>query len=186
MDLASKDLTQRVKKAIFWIIGVGLILSVGIMVFLFTAKISIFAISGSSMEPLLQDRDSVVIRQEKNVERDQIFVFDMPRSWKYADENKTLIKRVAAVPGDLLEYDGQSFFVNGEPIYHTSQEGFKYECEAGEEGYSHILTKSEIFALGDNAPVSLDSRRIFCDGDSKNMYIQQRNMVDYGNIILKF
>lgn len=185
MDLASKELKSRIKKIILWTIIGSLIISFSVLVFLFNSGLSLFAISGSSMEPTLQDKSSIVIQKEKSIAINQIAVFDKPKSWDYMkDKDTVLIKRIAAVPGDVLEFDGKSILVNGEVSYSVDTN--KYECSAGEVGYKHTLSNKEIFVMGDNAQVSLDSRRIFCDGDTENIFIPYNNIVSYGKIAIKF
>lgn len=133
------------------------------------------------MEPYLHNGDNVVLKQSKAPEPGEIFVFRKPASWSYLGTGEhVLIKRIAAVPGDTLTYDGKRFAVNGKTIYNLSKDN--YQCSKGQVGYSHRLTPQEVFVLGDNASVSLDSRRIFCDGSPKNAYISNSLAVDFGRV----
>lgn len=137
------------------------------------------------MEPTFKNRDSVVLKQETAPEIDQISFFHKPESWEYMGEDESiLVKRIAAAPGDTLEFDGKSFIVNGEESYTLSTDN--YVCEAGTIDYKHTLSKNEVFVMGDNAKVSLDSRRIFCDGDTEHIYIPSQDMIDFGHILMKF
>lgn len=137
------------------------------------------------MEPTLKDRDSVILEQAKEIENGQIIFFDKPISWKYESQDSTvLVKRVAAIPGDTITYDGESFLVNGEVAYSLSEDN--YECDAGPVGYEHTVTNKQVFVMGDNARASLDSRRIFCDGEPEKSYITKRAIIDYGHIVTKF
>lgn len=184
-DLATKDLKKRVKKTgIIIFIGI-LILSGAVLFTLINKGISLYAVSGSSMEPTFSDKDSLVVSQQKNVESEQIVFFNKPSKWNsYADNDITLVKRIQAVPGDTLEFDGVNFIVNGNKIYNI--EDNDYECDAGEKGYKHTLTNKEIFVTGDNAHNSLDSRRIFCDGDTEDIFVPYQSIKNYGEVVFKF
>lgn len=183
-DKSSKALRKRFIGAGGLIILFSVILGGAVLVFLFNARVSIFAINGDSMEPTFSNGDSIVLKQEKQINPDQIMVFTKPSKWEYmGDDPVPLVKRVAAVAGDTIEFDGKSFFVNGESVYDLSAD---YVCDAGEVGYSHTLDKTQVFVMGDNAEASLDSRRIFCDGNAEDMFVPYRSMVDYGNVQLVF
>ena len=185
MDLASRDLGKRIIK-----IGIGLVVSVTVLAVLFfavlmIARISVFAISGRSMEPTLHHGDSIVLKQSDYVSRGQIVVFKKPNSWdSYVERDTNLIKRITAIPGDTLAFDGKVFMVNGETVYELDQDN--YECVKGQTGYEHTLTGEELFVMGDNASHSLDSRRIFCDGNMDKIFIPKYDVVDYGTIIFRF
>lgn len=184
-DLATKDLKKRVGKIGFIVLVAILILSGSVLFALVKNGISVYAVSGDSMEPTFSDKDSLVISQKKDVDYDQVVFFTKPAKWsRYADNDITLVKRMTALPGDVLEYDGKVFTVNGEVVYDVEKEN--YDCSAGEVGYKHVLTNKEIFVTGDNAAVSLDSRRVFCDGDSEDMFVPRQVIKNYGEVVFQF
>lgn len=184
-DLATKDLKKRVTKIVFILLVVILVVGGAIFTALVKNGISLYAISGNSMEPTFSDRDSIVLQQKSTVEKDDIIFFNKPREWdKYAPTGTTLVKRITAVPGDVLEYDGKVFTVNGEEVFDTEESS--YECENGERDYSHRLTNKEVFVMGDNALNSLDSRRVFCDGDTEDIFVQFKYVRNYGEVVFEF
>lgn len=137
------------------------------------------------MVPTLHDRDSIIIQKSKTLEHDQIAILKKPSSWLQPTEKETtLVKRVKAVPGDKLSFDGHSFFVNGVSIFNLDT--IDYKCSESVIGYEHTLSNQEVFVMGDNANVSLDSRRVFCDGQPEKSFIPYENLIDYGQITLKF
>lgn len=184
-DLATKDLTKRLTKLIsYFFIGV-IIFAFVIVATLLIQRVSLFSISGNSMEPTLTNKQSVVLKQLDTVDKDQIVFFSKPSAWnEYVDHDAILVKRISAVPGDTLEFDGKAFKVNGEISYELTEDD--YECKLGDTDYKHTLLGTELYATGDNANHSLDSRRIFCDGNADDMYIPKRNIVDHGEIVVKF
>lgn len=185
MDLATKDLKKHAKKFAFWFGLLTLVMSFVILFIIVQSKMSFFSIVGNSMEPVLHNGDSVILKQSKTVQRNQIIFFNKPSKWsEYTDRSTTLVKRISGVPGDTITYDGTEFKINNETFYKLSEDN--YECEAGEIDYEYTLSQKEVFVTGDNANHSLDSRRIFCDGDSENMYVTKRAIVDYGSIVKIF
>jgi len=76
----------------------------------------------------------------------------------YKRENLSLVKRVEAIPGDVIEGKNGTIFLNGKEL----DEGFEKPVEPAD---SFLLTfgpvkilPGEYFVLGDNRPMSLDSR----------------------------
>lgn len=184
-DLATKDLRKRVLKVALIVLVIVLVFSGAVLFALVRNGVSLYAVSGESMEPTFSDKDSLIITQEDHVAFNQIVFFDKPDVWdEYADNDMTLVKRIVAVPGDTLTYDGTTFAVNGIEFYNTEENG--YECDAGDAEYSHVLTDKEIFVTGDNANKSLDSRRIFCDGNSDDMYVPYQSIKNYGEVVYQF
>jgi len=184
-DLATKDLKKRIRKIAVILIIAVLILSGAVLFALIKNGISLYAVSGDSMEPTFSDKDSLIISQERNVSKNQIVFFEKPEKWdNYADNDITLVKRIAAVPGDTLRYQDGIFTVNGDEVYNIEENN--YECQNGTSNYEHTLTNRELFVLGDNAQVSLDSRRIFCDGDEKDMFVPRNSIKNYGEVVFKF
>lgn len=185
MDLATQKLQKKVKK-IAKITGITILISAAVVFAIFTGmKLSFFSVSGNSMEPALSNGDSIVIKQDKNVEHGLLFFFTKPASWSdYKDPERILVKRIAAVGGDVLRYDGKAFTVNDKVIYDTEKEN--YECSAGNSEFEYMLPKNQIFVLGDNAKESLDSRTLFCDGHEDRMFITKKDYVDYGTLYKKF
>ena len=185
MDLATKDLRRVFKKFIFWFALLTIVMSFVILITITKSGMSFFSISGQSMEPTLMNGDSVILHQEDKLKHNQIVFFKKPTTWSgYTDQTTTLVKRVTAIPGDTLTFDDEAFYVNGTLLYSVKDNN--YECEAGPTDYEHTLNANELFATGDNANHSLDSRRIFCDGSPELMFIPKNYVVDYGRIVKQF
>lgn len=185
MDLASRDLKKRIIKIVVAVVAGSLILSASIMVGIFSSGISIFAIAGSSMNPTLSDRDTIILKKENSLQHGQIAILEKPKTWLHPSEKETtLVKRVIAIPGDTLTFDGKSFLVNGVSVYDLDTIG--YVCKSGIIGYEHTLSDKEVFVMGDNSSASLDSRRIFCDGRAQESFVPYENLRDYGKITMKF
>jgi signal peptidase I len=109
---------------------------------------------GPSMEPALLDGDRILITKgyDTPVRGDII-------SFRAVIDGKpdTLIKRVVAIPGDTVEVFGDKVLVNG------TESSFDSTVRIGSEQF-HIgpltVSADTVYVLGDNRPVSLDSRFI--------------------------
>lgn len=184
MDLASKDLTKVLRKFVLWVFILGFLVLGSAMLVIAEFKISVFSIRGSSMEPTLYSGDTAIIKKGDQIEQGHLVFFTKPEPWTiYGNTGREvpLAKRVGALPGDILSYDGETFKVNGEILYSLDED--KYECTDGEIDYTHVLTNTEFFVVGDNATESLDSRSIFCKGYTQYMYISKNSILNYGKLI---
>jgi signal peptidase I len=69
-----------------------------------------------------------------------------------------LVKRVEAIPGDIIEGKSGTIFLNGKEL----DEGFEKPNDPADSFLANFgpvkVHSGEYFVLGDNRPVSLDSR----------------------------
>ncbi len=108
-------------------------------------------VSGTSMEPTLMDGDVLMADVSPNViqdlKRGDIIFLQNPNTPHIEDY---LIKRVVGMPSDLIEIKYSKLYVND--IYKNY--GTYYKNDFG----PYTVKEGSIFVLGDNAPISLDSR----------------------------
>ena len=121
-------------------------------------------VRGSSMYPnfenddfLLTDKISYHFRDPK---RGEVIVFKAPPSEPCAEEECEYIKRIIALPGDRLQIQDDSYFINGQKLLESylSQ---TVKTEPGSflsMGKTIVLDEDEYFVSGDNRPYSHDSR----------------------------
>lgn len=144
-----------------WIrdIAIALVIAIAIMQFI---KPTI--VKESSMQPTLYENNYLFLSKQAYTlfgepERGDIIVFHS--SLETADgKEKLLIKRIIGLPGDVISIlDGQ-VYLNGE-LYQED-----YTLEGYTTGYVEELTvpEGQLFCMGDNRTVSIDSRdeRIGC------------------------
>ncbi len=112
-------------------------------------------VSGSSMEPTLQNGDNLIVDKLsyrfREPERYEIIVFP----FKHA-ENTFYIKRIIGLPGDTIQVKEGYVYLNGEKL----EESFE-KIDIGKEGIaieSITLGEEEYFVMGDNRNHSSDSR----------------------------
>lgn len=147
-ELAREDSRYSFRRTILNIAGV-LIVAAAITALVVTRIFVLLRVNGSSMMPTLAEREIIVLRQTKEVEKGDIIGF-------YYGGN-VLLKRVIGSEGDYIEIDEDgNVYVNNEQIdepYVTEKSLGKCEaefpCRVPEEMY---------FVLGDNRAVSIDSR----------------------------
>jgi len=109
----------------------------------------VYRIYGSSMTPTLENGQIVVAVKGSSYQRGDLVAF------YYG--NKLLIKRVIAGPGDVVDIrDNGDVYVNGNYL----SEPYATEKSPGESTVELPLhvTDEHWFLLGDNRPVSVDSR----------------------------
>jgi signal peptidase I len=140
--------------------------------FLITFVAQAFRVQGTSMEPLLNDGERIVVNKFlyrfRPVERGDVVVF-----WYPVDPSVSFIKRVVALPGDTIEIRSGRVVVNGvvEPEPYLS-EGFR-----DDDNYPATeVRKGYYFVLGDHRRSSNDSRSW---GEVPERYI-------YGSAVFRF
>lgn len=107
-------------------------------------------IPSGSMIPTLNEGDHLFVTRiynTDNIQRGDIIVFD-------SDElNDVLIKRVIGLPGDTINIEDGTVYVNGEKLeedYVKNNDHFYGEF---------TVPEGEFFFLGDNRAISYDSRK---------------------------
>ncbi len=116
------------------------------------SAIRIYSIPTASMTPTLQVGDHIVVTPYRNAQpaRGDVIVFHSPVT---ADE--LLVKRIVAVPGDLVETHAGRLFVNG----HAMAEPYVASPTTSGVIAPQIVPRECLFVLGDNRANSFDSRQ---------------------------
>lgn len=152
-----------------WIIPVVAALFIAILI----NKFIIFNvyIPSTSMAPIINVGDRLMINRvynKDNIKRGDILVF-------YSEElQETLIKRVIGLPGDKIIINDGVVNVNGQNI----EEDYIKNNDYSDEELIYDVPEGKYFFLGDNRPVSKDSRRWI------NPYIDEDDIK--GKVILRF
>ncbi|MSR78808.1 MAG: signal peptidase I [Candidatus Taylorbacteria bacterium] len=149
---------QPVGKKESWLDVVKFVLIVAAIVFpirMFIAQP--FLVSGPSMIPTFQDKNYLIVdeisKRFTHPQRGEIVIF------RRAGESKYLIKRIIGLPGDTLTLEGEKITVTNA----ENPKGFVFEQpfvvnNRSESKTTVILDGADYYVLGDNRPVSYDSR----------------------------
>ena len=116
-----------------------------------------FIVSGASMVPTFESGDYLVIDQLtyrfREPERGEVIVFKYPNN-----PSKYFIKRIIGLPGETVSIDGGVITIKN--VEHPDGIVLEetYETLPLEAHSTYELEVGEYFVLGDNRPVSSDSR----------------------------
>ncbi|HTI12965.1 MAG TPA: signal peptidase I [Dictyobacter sp.] len=129
------------------------ILALTILIFIAVRfVIQSYHVDGQSMEPGLITNDYVMVNKlaylSHGPERGDVIVFHYP-----LDTKQDYIKRVIGLPGDKIQVNNTQVIVNG----HVLNEPY-ITTPYNQEANAWTVPPNEYFVLGDNRPVSLDSR----------------------------
>ncbi|MCR5468869.1 MAG: signal peptidase I [Lachnospiraceae bacterium] len=134
----------------------------------FRFVIGVSFVSGDSMEPNLHDGECVIyLRLANHYEPGDVVSMWVPSGEYY-------VKRVVAVGGDVVDIDDRKVYVNGEELEEDYAIG-ETERQLKAVIFPYQVRENNIFALGDNREVSMDSRTF---GEINKVQIR-------GKIILK-
>ncbi len=131
-----------------WIIC-SLVVVIAISVLIANLWLPVFKISGYSMSPTLNNSEMVMAVHTNNFDYGDIIAFYY--------NNKILIKRVIATEGQYVDIqeDG-TVFVDGQEVQEPYvQEKIKGECNIQ---LPYQVEDGELFVMGDEREISLDSR----------------------------
>ncbi|MGX7031026.1 signal peptidase I [Vagococcus zengguangii] len=157
---------------------------VGMLAVLFAVRhfiVSPIQVSGDSMLPTLENKERIMQLKFGEPERFEIVTFPAPDQ-----PGKSYIKRVIGVPGDEISFKNDQLYVNGEMVeekylsevkkdYDTTNPYTSYKKPIDASTYelktdfslkdiegidTTVVPEGKVFVLGDNRPISKDSRYI--------------------------
>lgn len=122
-------------------------------------------VSGESMENTLHDKEQILTEMVSyrfgEPKRFDIIVFYHFFDNKNTDKSdkdvyEFYVKRIIGLPGERVRIEGDTIYINGEPLEeHYGKDPISDSGRAEEE---ITLGEDEYFVLGDNREVSIDSR----------------------------
>ncbi|MBR2189107.1 MAG: signal peptidase I [Eubacterium sp.] len=137
---------------------------------LFRFVIGLAVVGGDSMEPALQDGTVVLyLRTVRNFQPGDIISMRVPSGAYY-------VKRVAAVGKDTVDLQDGHVLVNGETVDDPWAQGETDE-ETGAVIYPYYVREGNVFVLGDNRVVSMDSRAF---GEVSRRQIKGKLLLRFG------
>lgn len=126
---------------------VSLIMVLAVLIFVRPSRVI-----GDSMEPNYHDGQYVMIQVTENVKRNDVAVI-----WS-EELDRYVIKRVVGVAGDIIVVNENGLYRNGQLIYETYVNGQEWAPES--QQVALVVGHDQVFAMGDNRIVSIDSRAL--------------------------
>ena len=146
------------------------IIAVILLFCLFRFVIGFSVIGGDSMSPTLIDGDVVIYNRLAGEYRPGDVISMRVPSGEY------YVKRVIAVGGDVVDIVNGTVTVNGQPLENDWGYGETLE-ETGAVIYPYAVREGNVFVLGDNRGVSMDSRTF---GEVNKIQIKGRVVLQIG------
>lgn len=118
-----------------------------------------FIVSGSSMDPIIKNRQYLIIEEVtyrfNQPQRGDVVVFKSP-----PEPKKYYIKRIIGLPGDTVIIRGNEVIIkNAEnPNGFTLKEDFLVHNSRVNNNMEKVVTEGNYFVMGDNRDGSYDSR----------------------------
>jgi signal peptidase I len=176
----AEELAERraARRRLLWRAAVELLHDISIAVvfcfLLLTFVGQAFRVQGPSMMPLLEDGERIVVNKLVYYMGGEIRRGDVVVFWYPHDPSVSYIKRVAALPGDVVEVREGDLYVNEKKIDEP------YVRAEFKDRQSNLpptsIKKGYYFVLGDHRNMSLDSRSW---GEVPQKYI-------YGKALFRF
>ena len=151
-----------------WIVDITMVVCLSFI--LATYMLGKTTVVGHSMEPTLENDDSLLVDKVsycfRQPERYDVIVFEPA----IANVSKYYVKRIVGLPGETIQIIDGVVYINGEPLENDVIYSFGLKDEAGkpvepEKIYNAGLAEKpitlgydEYFVLGDNRNNSVDSR----------------------------
>lgn len=119
--------------------------------FSFRMVIGFSFVNGDSMEPTLQSGEVVMyLRLHQDYQRGDVVSVRIPSGEYY-------VKRIIALEGDLIDIRDGRVYLNETLLEEPYMKGETLE-QPGAVRYPFRLQKGQIFVMGDNREISMDSR----------------------------
>ncbi len=118
-----------------------------------------FFVKGQSMEPNFDDGDYLIVDEIsyrlRNPERGEVVVFRYPNS-----PSQRYIKRIIGLPGETIEIkNGQVKIYNEKGVEVLNEDSYLSGSVLTQGNLKMTLGNDDFFVMGDNRPLSYDSRR---------------------------
>ena len=138
-----------------WIKDIVLAIIIAVVVIQF---IKPTIVKQSSMEPNFYENDYLFVSKQSyklfgEPQRGDVVVVHSSLTQENGDE-KMLIKRIVGLPGETIDISEGKVYIDGEEL----QEDYTKEGVTSGEIDSLVIPEGEVFCMGDNRRVSVDSR----------------------------
>ena len=131
-----------------------LLIAVGLAAVIIVFLYQPVKVEGTSMVPLLSDQERIFVNKFvyrfEPIQRGDVVVF-----WYPLDRSKSFIKRVVALPGELIEMRDGRVYVSGQLL---PEQFVPKEYMDGSSFGPYTIPEEQFFVMGDHRSSSNDSR----------------------------
>lgn len=131
------------------------------IVLILTSVIKPTIVKESSMEPTLYENHYLIINKlaykTGEAERGDIIVFESELETQQGDK-KLLIKRIVGLPGETVTIKNGQVYIDGQIL----EESYLKDGITPGEIIDCYVPEGQLFVMGDNRIVSIDSRELGC------------------------
>ncbi len=148
------------KEVLDWAKHIIIAVAIGLFMVFFVVQRN--EVVGSSMVPTLHSDDQLMVQKVSRlfahgITYGDIITINANDLYEPHIQDKNIIKRVIGLPGDSIDISNGFVYRNGEKLDEEYLDNVV--TDERNEAHSHVLlSDDEYYVLGDNRPVSLDSR----------------------------
>ena len=135
---------------------IDILLAALISFFLINYVVSAFKIEGDSMKPLLRDQERILI-SKLAVRKNNLRRFDIVVLYKPDEPEKSLVKRIIGLPGEIIEVRAGEVWINDKPLKQLFGGG-PNAGRSPSDMKALLIPRGMFFVMGDNRSISFDSR----------------------------
>ena len=143
-------------KHFFKYVVIDILLAALISFFLINYVVSAYRIEGDSMKPLLRAQERILI-SKLAARKNNLRRFDIVVLYKPDEPEKSLVKRIIGLPGEIIEIRGGDVIINDKPL-KQSFGGEPERTRAPSDMKALLIPRGTYFVMGDNRLISFDSR----------------------------
>lgn len=149
-----------IKEILDWAKHIAVAVAIGLLLVFFVVQRN--EVVGSSMVPNLNEDDQLLVQKisrlfSGGIGYEDIITINADGLYNRPLSEKNIIKRVIGIPGDKIDIEDGEVYRNGIKLDERYLD--PVTTDERNEKYSHVvLDDDEFYVLGDNRPVSLDSR----------------------------
>ena len=159
-DTVERSENTMIKEVLDWAKHIVIAIAIGLLLVFFVVQRN--EVVGSSMVPNLNEDDQLLVQKisrlfSGGIAYGDIITINADGLYNKPLSEKNIIKRVIGIPGDKIDIEDGEVYRNGIKLGEEYLDNVT--TDERDEKYSHVLLgDDEFYVLGDNRPVSLDSR----------------------------
>ena len=136
---------------------IDILLAALISFFLINYVVSAYKIEGDSMKPILRAQERILI-SKLAVRKNNLHRFDIVVLYKPDEPEKSLVKRIIGMPGEIIEIRAGDVWINDKPLKQIAGANDADYRKSPSDMKALLIPRGMFFVMGDNRSISFDSR----------------------------